>query len=142
MARGPKKERVPGKASSTDLFGWLDALWTKAQPEGTPPTYVMHRFLASDPDLAPVARLLQNTVREPELVFRAWQGVLPRDRGAPRLSYIVAKKPPAEEAVVERLRTVMGESRRSAEQILEIVKLCGKAKTRALYAELGVEYAT
>lgn len=120
-----------------DLFSWLDAIWTKRVPEGTPPTYMMHRFLAAEKDFAPVARELQTRVREPWLVFRIWQGLLPKGRSAPRLQYVAPKKPPQEEQLVARIRQVEGVRRRVVEEMIEIVKLAGRE--RALYKEYGVE---
>src|SRR4051812_4400329 len=95
-------EKLPeAEASPTDLFGWLHAIWTKERPKGTPPTFMMHRFLASDRMLADVARELQ-LLREPDLIFGTWQAYLPKDKGAPKLQYVVPKKLPAEEALVTR----------------------------------------
>ncbi len=131
-----RAQQAKAEPSSTDLFGWLDSLWTKKIPDGTPPTYMMHRFLASDRDFADVARELQLTVREPALVHRIWQGMLPTGRGAPRLSYIAPKKPPAEEELVERMKTVLSESRSTVETMVDIVRAAGRL--RELYAEYGV----
>lgn len=131
-----KREPQPREASTTDLFGWMDAIWTKAKPEGTAPTYMMHRFLASDRDFAQVARTLQMQVREPNLIFAVWQALLPKGRSAPRLQYVVAKKPPAEEALVTRMREVLHESRGTVESIIAIVRLAGREQ--ALYDEFGI----
>jgi hypothetical protein len=129
----PKKE--PSSASTTDLFGWLDALFTKVRPEGTPPTFMMHRFLASERDFAPVCRALQVEVRDPALVFGVWQALLPKDRGAPRMSYVWPKKGADEEELVTRMKSVLSESRFTCEQMLSLVQLAGKEK--ALYEEFG-----
>lgn len=131
-----KREREQTVASSTDLFGWIKALWTKEQPDGTPPTYMMHRFLASEQDLADVARWLQLEVREPALVFRTWQAMLPRGSAAPRFSYVAPKKPPAEEELVSRMKEVLAESRTTVEQMIEVVKMQGRLND--LYVEFGV----
>lgn len=124
-------------ASSDGLFTWMDALWTKAEPEGTPPTFMMHRFLASDIDLAPACRALGLEVREPALVFKTWQGLLPKGPGAPRLGYAAPKKPPQEEALVTRMREVTGERRAVIEEHIALARLAGHVS--ALYAEFGVE---
>jgi len=129
-----KKETA---TTSTDLFGWLDALFTKTRPEGSPPTFMMHRFLASDRDFAPVARALQMEVREPDLVFGVWQALLPEGSGAPRLAYVVPKKGAEEEALITRMRTVLSESRTTCEKMFEIAKLAGRELD--LYEELGVK---
>lgn len=109
-----------------DLFRWLDALYTKAQPEGTPPTWMMHRFLASERDYAEAARVFGKEIREPDLVFRAWQGLLPKGGGAPRLGYVAPKKPPAEEDLVRRMMQVLGVRRGVCERMVELVRLGGR----------------
>lgn len=132
-----QERHEPAPAGNTDLFDWLNAIFTKKRPDGTPPTYVMHRFLASDKDFAGVARALQVEVRDPHLVFGCWQALLPKDRGAPRLTYVVPKKAPEEEELVTKMRVVLSESRRTCEQILGIIQLAGREVD--LYEELGVD---
>lgn len=122
---------------TTNLFGWLDCIWTKETLKGTPPTYMMHRFLASDRDYAPFAKALAHDVRDPHLVLGCWQALLPKDSGAPRLSYVAAKKAPAEEALVQRMRTTLCESRRACEEMIDIVRLSGRLTD--LYWEFGIE---
>jgi hypothetical protein len=122
---------------AADLFVWLDALWTKARLEGTPPLYVIHRFLASERDYAPAARILARDVKEPALVFCTWQGLLPVDRGAPRLSYPAPKKPPEAEALTVRMMAVYGMNRLEAEDAQSFVAAAGRPLD--LYRELGVE---
>ena len=121
-----------------DLFTWIDALWSKKTPQGTPPLFMMHRFLASDQDLAIAARYLQQDLRqEPHIMFRTWQGLLPKGRGAPRLSYVVPKKPPTAEELTLKMMRVLGERRSVAEGMQQIVELAGR--TRELYLYYGVE---
>lgn len=137
----PVKKKAPAKTTTgrggTDLFTWLDGLWTKQTPEGVPPVYMMHRFLASDPQFATVARELQQHVREPGIVFRTWQALLPRGSGAPRLSYIAAKKGAAAEELVTRMVAVLAERRSVVESMLRIAETAGRAA--ALYREFGVQ---
>jgi hypothetical protein len=123
---------------ATDLFTWLDALWTKARPEGTPPIFIMHRFLAADRDLAPAARYLQlDLKREPTVAFRVWQGLLPKGRGAPRLAYVAPKKGPEAEALTIRMVQVLGERRTVVEEMQAIVTQAGHAEE--LYWYFGIE---
>jgi hypothetical protein len=123
--------------SAVDVFGWLAALWTKERPTGTPPVFMMHRFLASDRLLANAARATQ-LLRDPDLIFGTWQALLPRDRrGAPRLAYIAPKKSPAAEELVTRMQRTLAQSRRDVEDILEIVTLLGQ--DAELYCEYGIE---
>jgi hypothetical protein len=131
-----RREREPVVPSSTDLFGWIDALYSKKMPDGTPPTYMMHRFLASDRDLADVARVLQLELREPMLIFKTWQALLPKGR-APRFNYIAAKKPPAEEELVTKMRSVLSEKRETVETMIEMVRLSGRLDE--LYIEFGIK---
>lgn len=132
-----RTEKQPTTPSSTDLFGWLNAIFTKARPDGTPPTFMMHRFLAAERDYAQVARYLQVEVRDPALVFGTWQAMLPKDRQAPRLGYVAPKKQPAEEELITRMKSVLSESRLTCERMLEIVRASGNLPE--LYAEFGVE---
>lgn len=129
-------EKLPTEPSPTDVFGWLNAIFTKETPRGTPPTFMMHRFIASDRMYASVARELQ-LLRQPDLIFGTWQALLPKDSGAPRFSYVVPKKPPAEEALAARMRVVLSESRDTVEQMIELAKLAGAEE--ALYVEFGIE---
>jgi hypothetical protein len=132
----PRMPRNPAVPSPTDVFGWLDALWNKQHPPGTPPVYMMHRFLASDVEFAQVARELALTIREAELVFGVWQALLPQAAKAPRLAYAAAKKPPAAEALVARLQVVLCAGRAEAEAAVAMVRSAGQLA--ALYAECGL----
>lgn len=121
-----------------NLFEWIDALWTKAHPEGRPPIYMMHRFLASNRDFAIAARCLQIDLyrAEPEIAFRVWQGLLPKGRGAPRLQYVARKKPPAAEELTTKMIQVLGESRRVVEEMQTILELAHRGW--GLYIYFGV----
>lgn len=120
-----------------DLFRFIDCLWTKETPGGNPPVFMIHRFLASDRDLAEATRVIQREVREPAIAFRTWQGLLPRARSAPRFSYVAAKRPPAEEALVARVMAVERLRRGAAEEAVELVRQVGKLED--LYNYYGVE---
>lgn len=126
-----------------DLFTWLDALWNKKRPEGTPPIYIMHRFLASEQIFAGMARHLQSDLRrEPTLVFGTWQALLPTQKRAPRLQYVAAKKPKAAEELTERMMDVLGERREVVENMQEVAATAMAAQGRALadlYFYYGVE---
>lgn len=123
--------------AAPDLFTWIDALYTKAAPEGTPPVFMMHRFLASDPDLAQAARTIQVEIRDPALAFKLWQGLLPTGRGAPRFSYCAPKKAPTAEELTERMISVLGERRPVVEQMQELVRAAGRLLD--LYHYFGVK---
>lgn len=122
---------------SVDLFGWIGALFSKKKHNGTPPTFMIHRFLASDRELANACRVLQRDVREPDLVFSVWQGLLPELDRTPRFAYVAPKKPPAEEALVARMKTVLAESRQHVEEMISVVTLTGRV--HELYAEFGID---
>lgn len=136
-AQGARQAESELKSERVDLFAWIDALFHKRTPEGTAPLYVMHRFLASDQWYAPVARWLQQRVREPDLVVGCWQAVLPKQSAAPRLSYPAAKKAPAAELLVQRVMRDGGYRREVAEQMITIAENCGELD--ALYVEYGIE---
>ena len=123
---------------AVDLFTWLDALWNKTKPTGAPPIYIMHRFLASDQAMANAARYLQSDLRrEPSMVFSVWQGLLPKGRGAPRLSYVAAKKPKAAEELTARMMRVLGERREVVEEMQDLLTQAGLAED--LYIYFGME---
>lgn len=119
-----------------DLFTWLDALWNKQHPEGTFPVFIAHRFLASNRDLANAARILSKDVRDPAMVFATWQGLLPEDRGAPRLTYPAAKKRPAAEQLTLRMMATLGMRRQVAEEMQALLAETGRLEE--LYVEMGV----
>ena len=125
---------------ATDLFTWIDALYNKTQPEGTPPMYMIHRFLASDQTLSPVARELQIDIREPDILFGVWQALLPKGGGAPRFSYVAAKKPKAAEALTTKMMRVLNERREVVEDKQEILRLVGKEYE--MYVHFGIEPPT
>lgn len=131
------------KQAGTDLFTWLDALWNKKRPPGTPPIYIMHRFLASEQSLAHAARFLQSDLRrEPDLVMGTWQALLPQQRRAPRLAYVAVKKPPEAEELTQKMMGVLGERREVVEEMQALVAtaLADQGRLKAdLYFYYGVE---
>jgi len=131
------------KQAGTDLFTWLDALWNKKRPPGMPPIYIMHRFLASEQTLAHAARFLQSDLRrEPDLVMGTWQALLPQQQRAPRLAYVVAKKPPEAEELTQKMMEVLGERREVVEEMQALVTITladyGRLKEE-VYFYYGVE---
>jgi len=127
---------------SEGLFSWIDALYTKRQPEGAPPMFLMHRFLASDRDLAIAARYLQIDLKRTDarIVFRVWQGLLPKAQAAPRLSYVAPKKLVAAERLTIRMGQVLGERRVVVEEIQALIALTGRSEE--LYFHFGIEPPT
>jgi hypothetical protein len=124
--------------AKTDLFTWLDAVWSKKRPEGIPPVFMLHRFLASDQMLAEAARTLQQDIRRlPDLTFGIWQALVPKATRAPRLAYVAAKKAKAAEELTTRMMSVLGESRRVVEDMHAIIYLEGRLLE--LYTYFGVE---
>lgn len=120
---------------ASDLFRHLDSLWTKEAVEDTPPIYVMHRFLASERLFAPVARELQQKVRDARITAQVWRGILPRGRAAPRLAYAAPKKVRLEDnALVEAIVSHEHVRREVAEDMVELIGLQdGLATARAFY---------
>ena len=121
-----------------DIFVALDQLFAGATPDEYPSPWILHRFLASDPDFAQVAAEVQHHVRGPEETFLVWRAMvrpmhLPR---APRCSYVGPKKEPQAEALVGALMTRLSLRRAVAEQYAELLQMLGQAKQAA--SELGV----
>lgn len=124
--------------ASDDLFGtWIPAIWTKARPEGKPPMFMIRRFLSSERDLAEAARVLMTELADPETEFRVWQGLLPRARSAPRLSYPAPTRSAKETALVGRIMAVEAMSRRAAEEAVDMLTKLGTISDA--YAWFGVE---
>jgi hypothetical protein len=100
--------------------------------------FVMHRFLASDPAYAQAARELQRDLNEPTMTFRVWQGLLPRERGAPKsLVYTAPKRAPEVEELVGHVMRVENVRRAVAENVVVLIEVAGGlAAARAHY---GVE---
>lgn len=124
---------------AVDIFVCLDLLFKGGTPEEYPSPWILHRFLASDPDFARVAHEVQNDIRGPEETFKVWQSMvrpmrLPR---APKLKYVGPKKVGQAEGLVQALMHRRQLSRSVAEQMAEILELRGVAAAAA--AELGVE---
>lgn len=128
-------------ARELDLFVAFDRMFRhepiKSEDETPPSPFIMHRFLASDRDYAQVARTVQRFLREPDMCFEFWRGVVPRGTGAPRLKYTGAKRREDAEPLVLRIMEVEGYNRREAEQAVEF--LVATRNTRAACAYYGVE---
>lgn len=123
-----------------DLFGVIDALFTKAEIDSRAVTpFIVHRFLASDPGLAVAAKYLQRDLpSDPAMVFRTWQGFLPRRlSGAPRFAYVAAKKLPKADALLARVMEVEGWRREIAEQNIELWSELGTLP--AVMTHYGIE---
>lgn len=123
--------------AQSDLFTALDSLWTKKDVGTTPPFFVMHRFLASNPDLAVAARYLQREIRDHDMMLAVWRGLLPKGRGAPRLQYVAPKKRPEEDALTARMMQVTNERRNVVEDQITLFSKLGREKE--LYTYFGVE---
>lgn len=85
------------------------------------------------------AHTLQLDLKRAErmMVFRVWQGLLPKGSGAPRFTYVAAKKPPAAESLTVRMMQVLGESRPVVEEMQVVIALAGKEEE--LYIYYGIE---
>jgi hypothetical protein len=125
------------KPQPVTLFNWLDSIFNRSVLQGTPPLFMMHRFLASDESYAVAARYLQQDVSDPQLAIKVWQGLVDYSPRAPRLQYVAAKAPPAAEELIGRMMTTLSIGRRRAEEMIALVRTAGELD--ALYAELGVE---
>lgn len=142
-AAAPAATPKEKKGERRDLFDWIDAIWNKSQPAGRPPVtergaFLAHAFLAADPDGARLARELQHEVRDAEMIFKIWQGYMPRGARCPRwVEYVKLKKPPAAEKAILKVMAVYAVRREVAEQMYDIVQRAGRLK--ALHADLGMK---
>ena len=112
--------------AKVDLFVAIKSLWTKERLEGMPPTFIMHRFLASDRDLAPVAKDLQKSIKGSEgdaMRIQVWRGILPKGRDSPRLSYVAPKKRPSEDKLTTKMMEVLSARREVVEEMIELFKI-------------------
>lgn len=122
-----------------DIFIALDQLFKGETPAEYPSPWILQRFLAHDPDFARVANEVQNAIRGPEDTFVVWQSMV-RPMGltrAPKLGYVGPKKEAKAEGLVQGLMDRRRVSRPVAEQMAELLILCGVEKPAA--AELGIE---
>lgn len=121
---------------ASDLFRNLDALFTKQPVEITPPLFIINRFLAWQPHLAPFAAAISR-VRNNEMAWEIWRTALPRGSGAPRCGYPAPKVAPAAEklvvAILERSRL----GREDAELTVELATASGQLED--LLQTYGVE---
>lgn len=133
---------------ATELFEWIDALWNKKKLEGRPPTMtLLHAFLASDKDYAIYARHYQRDLSGFDILFHAWQGLLPKAPKAPRLSYVKAKRRPGlddpklrdkpEVKLTKKMMAVLGERRSVVEEMQQVVEQTGRLEE--LYLYYGIE---
>ncbi len=123
--------------AKTDLFTALDTLWTKVRLEKPPSMFIQHRFLASDPDYAQAAKVIQKDIKEPDIAIRTWQGILPRGAGSPRLSYLAPRKGKKIEELTQAMMANLRENRVTVEAMLEIYYLLGR--TPELYQFHGLK---
>ncbi len=139
-------EKRPGTFAESPLGKTLAALWNKTPRDtlianlGTQPPgcFLLHRFLASEPDFAIAARYLQADIRgEEAILFATWQGLLPRAASAPFLKYVAPKKGPEAEELTLVMMGHMKERREIVEELQEIFAL--QDLTQELYQHYGVE---
>lgn len=122
---------------ASDLFDAIDALFKKEKLERFPPFFIMHRFLASNPQYAIAARYFQREFRDQDMLFAVWQGILPKANGAPRLNYVAPKKEPPAEKLVAVMVEKLHERRHVVEEMIELFEMQGREKE--LYQFFGVD---
>lgn len=122
---------------AVDLFVWINSLWNKDRPEGSPPVFVMQRFLVSDRNLAQAARVLQRDVPDAKMMAHTWRGILPEAAAAPRMGYAAPKKGPQAEELTQRMMSVRKIRRDQAEAEQAMIDSMGLLLD--LYLEYGVE---
>lgn len=89
--------------SKTDLFEAIGALFRNRLPEDPPGSFILNRFLASRPELAPFAKDLSLHVRDSGMAWEVWRSLVPRSPRPPRLKYPAPTQTPAAEDLVAAL---------------------------------------
>lgn len=110
----------------------------RLRPDEIPSPFIFHRFLASKPDYAQVARQVQLAVRDPLMVYEVWRAAIPAtSTGAPRLRYTGHRRAKGADALVARVMTVEKLNRVRAEEAVEAIASAGRmVEARRYY---GVE---
>lgn len=119
-----------------NLFQAIDCLYTKKEIPEPPSDFMLHRFLASDPRLAPIAQDLNIKSRDRHRVWKIWKDALPKKKKAPFFKYPAPKKKASDE-LLERYCFVHKVNLSTAESEISIIELLGKLDE--LKQELGVE---
>lgn len=122
------------------MFDDLNALYRHEPIElnrPAPPVFVLHRFLASDPDYSQVWRYYARLIRDNHMCLQFWRAILPKQGKAPFLKYVAPKKLESPEALIRRYMEVFGLNRLEAEEAVEIIEMAGEKENLANY--LGVE---
>ncbi len=119
------------------MFDDIKALFRHETIDHKPSMWIMHRFLASEMQLAYVASKYAQWIRCDSMTFQFWRAVVPKRGKAPYLKYIAAKKAPAPPELAQRAMEVYGWNRQETEEALDIIELSGETLNVANY--LGVE---
>lgn len=111
--------------ASVDIFKQINQLFRHEEVEGGVNTFVLHRFLASDPAFAAAAKQIGNVIRDDTLATGVWQVSLPRYAKAPFFKYPAPKKPPAVEALVQKVADVENYTLLEATEVVELLLALG-----------------
>lgn len=122
-----------------DIFGKMDKLFRHEPVADPPPAVVLHRFMVSDPDYAPLVKKIALEVRGDDLVYRIWQAIVPQmsERPWDVRTYTHPGSIEDPHPLVEKLMEAESWSREQAEQALELIELQGRVEQVA--AQYGVE---
>lgn len=124
---------------AVDLFEALDGLFRhepKGEGQEVPSPFILHRFLASDPDYAAAAKEIQR-VSDPYMVYAIWRGAVRRSPRAPRLKYVGPRRSKTAEDLVARIMEVRSVRREVAEGYLDMLRQMKKLSV--LEKEFGIE---
>lgn len=120
-----------------DVFAQIDQLFRHEPVVGEVNTFVLHRFLASDPAWAPAAKMLGNSIRDDSMITAIWAISLPKMRKSPIFKYPAPKKAPDAEALIKKMAEVENFSLLEAEENVQSLERLG-LKERAL-AHYGID---
>lgn len=122
---------------AVDIFRQMEQLFRKDPIEGEMNTFVLHRFLASDPTFASFAKQIGNNLRDDSLVVEVWKTALPRMAKAPYFKYPAPKKGPAAEELSKRVMEIENLNQVEADEAVAMFATMGLTEVAHRY--YGVE---
>jgi hypothetical protein len=106
--------------ASPDIFTQINQLFRKEEVEGDLYVFLLHRFLASDPTYAVVAKELA-TIYDDKMVTEIWKASLPKMAKAPYFKYAAPKKPAAVNELVKKIADIEGYTLVEAEEAYQVL---------------------
>lgn len=125
-ATAPSEEQLPEtKSKAVDVFEALGALFADRPLDQVPQPFIMHRFLASDPKYAVIAKHVQMTTNDPQMVYELWRSIVGGTRMG-RFTYVGPKTQAGAEGLTLAIMQHASKSREEAEDIVQLLDGAGK----------------